>query len=78
MKIYKAYKFYDGNYDDPQAVYVGNCDRAIQIFNDLVRGECKNVTYGKLNEEEFREALKKIEYGQLNEQMNLYVENILS
>lgn len=59
MKIYKVYKFYDGNCDDPYAVYVSNYDKAIQILNDLVRGECKNVAYGKLNEEEFREALKK-------------------
>lgn len=61
MKIYKVYMVAYGGYEleDPKAVYTTNYDKAVQILNDLVRDECKEVHYYSLNEEEFREAIKR-------------------
>ncbi len=53
MKIYKVYREYYGC-DDPESVYTINYDKAIQIFNDMVREECKNSPYDKVSEEIYR------------------------
>lgn len=60
MKIYKVYMVSYGDYEleYPKAVYTTNYDKAIRIFNDLVRDEYKNSCC-RLKEEEFREAIKR-------------------
>ncbi len=61
MKIYKVYMVSYGDYEleYPKAVYTTNYDKAVQIFNDLLRDEYKEFYYCRLNEEEFREAIKR-------------------
>lgn len=61
MKIYKVYmtSYFDYELECPKAIYTTNYNKANQIFNDLIRDECKSYSYNMLNEEEFREAIKR-------------------
>ena len=61
MKIYKVYMVSYGDYEleYPKAVYTTNYDKAVQIFNDLVRVESKESSYCRLKEEEFIEVIKR-------------------
>lgn len=61
MKIYKVYmvSYEDYELENPKAVYTTNYDKAVQIFNDLVKKECKESSCCRLKEEEFREAIKR-------------------
>ena len=59
MKIYKVYKVYEGMYEceKPKPLYINNYDKAIKIFNDLIRKECSCIEL--VSKEEFKHQLKK-------------------
>ncbi len=49
----------DYELEGSKAVYTTNYDKAVQIFNDLVRDECKEYSCCGLNKKEFRETIKR-------------------